>query len=189
MLHPFPEYVYGGFCMRIEEMPGCCTARVLVDFGQEGNSMYGRGGDYNVDQKELNKLLSFWKRYGIAYIIATLTERQTKGIQLLKDNGFEHTPFVEKPRHEDSKVAVFTLKLQEWEPKKVEEEVEVKKRECKWYAHRGGGAYLERITPGDRIAVKLRDGEIMSGTMNEFDWDWYGDSSDIIAYRKQEEQD
>lgn len=175
--------------MRITEMPGCCTARVLVDFGQERNSVYGWDGDQNVNQKELNKLLSFWKRYGIAYIIATLTESQTKGIQLLKDNGFEHTPFIEKPRHEYSKLSVFTLKLQEWEPKEVEEEVGVKKRECKWYAHRGGGAYLERITPGDRIAVKLRDGEIMSGTMNEFDWNWYGDSSDIIAYRKQEEQD
>jgi len=168
--------------MRITEMPGCCTARVLVDFGQERNSMYGWDGDQNVNQKELNRLLTFYKRYGIAYIIATLTESQTKGIQLLKDNGFEHTPFIEKPRHEDSKLSVFTLKLQEWEPKKVEEEV-------KWHTHRGGKAYLERITPGDRIAVKLRDGEIMFGTMHNFRWEWNGGQADIVAYRKQEEQD
>ena len=168
--------------MRIVEMPGCCTARVLVDFGQEGNSMYGWGGDQNVNQKELNKLLSFWKRYGIAYIIATLTESQTKGIQLLKDNGFEHTPFVEKLRHEDSKVAVFTLSLRKWKPKKEEEEVE-------WHTHRGGKAYLSRIKPGERVSVKLRDGEVMSGTIDEFDWGWYGHPSDIVGYRKQEEQD
>jgi len=166
--------------MRIVEMLGCCTAKVLVDFGQEGNSMYGRGGDYNVDQKELNKLLSFWKRYGIAYIIATLTESQTKGIQLLKDNGFEHTPFIEKPRHEDSKVAVFTLNLRKWKPKK---------EEGKWNVHRGGRAYLNRVGHGDRVAVKLRNGEIGYGTVGSFNWTWIGYPGDIVAYRKQEEQD
>lgn len=175
--------------MRITEMPGCCTARVLVDFGQERNSMYGRGGDHNVNQRELNKLLSFWKRYGIAYIIATLTERQTKGIKLLKDNGFEHTPFIEKPRHEDSKLSVFTLKLQEWEPKKVEEEVGVKKQECKWYVHRGGKTYLNRVGPEDRIVVMLRSGYIQFGIRDSLNWDWLGVQGDIVAYRKQEEQD
>lgn len=173
--------------MRIVDMPGCCTARVLVDFGQEDTSMYGLEGDHNVNQKELNKILGFWKRYGIAYIIATLTESQTKGIQLLKDNGFEHTPFIEKPNHEDTKVAVFTLNLRKWKPKKVGEEV--KKRVGKWYTHRGGGAYLERIRPGDGIVVRVRGGEILSGTMHNFRWEWYGDMGDIVAYRKQEEQD
>src|SRR5690554_6223015 len=166
--------------MRITEMPGCCTARVLVDFGQEENSIYGRGGDHNVNQKELNKLLGFWKRYGIAYIIATLTERQTKGIKLLKDNGFEHTPFIEKPRHEDTKLSVFTLKLQEWKPKE---------EEGKWYAHRGGSSYLNRIGPRDKIVVRLRSGDIRSGIRDSWNWDWFGVQGDIVAYRKQEEQD
>lgn len=173
--------------MRITEMPGCCTARVLVDFGQERNSMYGWDGDQNVNQKELNRLLTFYKRYGIAYIIATLTESQTKGIKLLKDNGFEHTPFIEKPRHEDSKLSVFTLKLQEWEPKKVEEEV--KKRGYKWYTHRGGKAYLNRVGPEDRIVVRLRGGETVNGLTHHFRWLWVGSLDDIVAYRKQEEQD
>lgn len=166
--------------MRIVSMPGCCTARVLVDFGQEGTSMYGEGGDHNVNQKELNKKLGFWKRYGIAYIIATLTESQTKGIQLLKDNGFEHTPFIEKPNHEDTKVAVFTLNLRKWKPKKVEEEV-------KWHIHRGGSAYLNRVGHGDRVAVKLRNGEIGYGTVGSFNWAWIGYPGDIVAYRKLED--
>lgn len=169
--------------MRIVDMPGCCTARVLVHFGQERNSVYGMDGEENVNQKELNRLLTYYKRYGIAYIIATLTENQTKGIQLLKDNGFKHTEFVEKPRHVDSKVAVFTLNLRRWEPK---EEGEVKER---WYPHRGGRAYLNRLGPWDRIVVRLRCGEIRHGTMANFDWNWYGDMGDIVGYRKQEEQD
>lgn len=173
--------------MRIMDMPGCCTAKVLVDFGQERNSMYGWDGEHNVNQKELNRLLTYWKRYGIAYIIATLTENQTKGIQLLKDNGFEHTEFIEKPRHEDSKVAVFTLNLRAWGPKKEKEEV--KKQDGKWYSHRGGSAYLNRIVPGDRIAVRLRSGEISFGDLAIFSWEWIGDMDDIVAYRKQEEQD
>lgn len=173
--------------MRIVEMPGCCTARVLVDFGQERNSMYGMDGEENVNQKELNKLLTYYKRYGIAYIIATLTENQTKGIQLLKDNGFEHTEFIEKPRHEDSKLSVFTLKLQEWEPKKVEEGVNGRKG--KWYVHRGGETYLLRLVAGDRVLVKLRDGDIAEDLMEHLDWSWDGSAGDIVAYRKQEEQD
>lgn len=173
--------------MRIVDMPGCCTAKVLADFGQERNSMYGWDGEKDVNQKKLNELLSYYKRYGIAFIIATLTENQTKGIQLLKDNGFTHTPFIEKPRHEDSKVAVFTLNLREWEPKK--EKKEVKEQVGKWYAHRGGSAYLDRIGPWDRIAVRMRSGEIRYGTMLEFSWVWYGNMGDIVAYIKQEEQD
>lgn len=172
--------------MRIVDMPGCCTAKVLADFGQERNSMYGWHGDENVNQKKLNELLTYYKRYGIAYIIATLTENQTKGIQLLKDNGFEHTEFVEKPRHEDSKVAVFTLNLRKWEPK---EEGEIKERSGKWYPHRGGRAYMNRLGPGGRIVVRLRCGEIRHGTMANFDWNWYGGIGDIVSYRKQEGQD
>lgn len=169
--------------MRIVDMPGCCTAKVLVHFGQERNSVYGMDGEENVNQKELNRLLTYYKRYGIAYIIATLTENQTKGIQLLKDNGFEHTEFIEKPRHEDSKVAVFTLNLRKWEPK---EEGETKER---WYTHRGGSAYLSRIKPGERIVVRFRGGGTSRGTVGSFNWKWYGDIGDIVSYRKQGGQD
>lgn len=163
--------------MRIVGMPGCCTASVLVEFGQERNAEFGLNpGDVN--QARLNELLEYRKRYGTAYVIATLTERQTDGIKLLKDNGFTHTEFIEKPRHEDSKVAVFTLNLREWEPKKVVGGGH------EWFIHRGGEKFRERVRMFETVEVIFRNGNSARNRVSELYWDHGLGDWDIVKYRR-----
>lgn len=37
--------------------------------------------------------------------------------------------------------------------------------------------------PDDRVQVKLRNGDISTGALNYWTWDYLGDDDDIISYR------
>lgn len=166
--------------MQIDTFPGCCTARVLVDFGQEHHSEFGARDPGDVTQRKMNQLMSYEKRCGIALVTAILTERQTKGLKLLLDNGFvQMTGWVEKEAHKDSKVALFVLDLSKWEEKKVEP-VE----EGVWIRNRGAVNPPKRAA-GKKVNVRFRNGVVSSNSVyaDGYVWEIHGSDYDIMAYK------
>lgn len=165
--------------MRIDVFPGCCTAKVLVDFGQEHHSEFGSRDPGDVTQRKMNQLMSYEKRCGIALVTAILTDRQSKGLKLLLDNGFvQMTGWIEKAAHKDSKVALFALDLNKWEEK--DEPVE----EVDWIRNRGTVKPPKRAD-GKRVIVRFRNGVVTtnSSCASDYVWEIYGGDYDIMAYK------
>lgn len=166
--------------MRISPFPGCCTARVLVDFGQEHHSEFGARDPGDVTQRKMNQLMSYEKRCGRALVTAILTERQSKGIKLLLDNGFvQMTGWIERAAHKDSKVALFALDLSKWEEKKVEPV-----GEASWIRNRGTVNPPKRAA-GKKVIVRFRNGVVTSYPERARNciWSIYGGDHDIMAYK------
>jgi hypothetical protein len=99
--------------------PGCCTARILVGFGQESNAG-GLARTYvnetveqikaGVDRLVRGHLIG--RHYGI--VSACLTSRQTRGIQALTELGFHSSGPKYKTGHRESQLLTFYVNPDEY---------------------------------------------------------------------------
>lgn len=102
--------------MRLEEFPGCCTARVLFDFGGSADAMH-RGGvihestlekEYDSVMEEYDVLADlddeedYDDAEGNAVMVATTTTEQEVANKFLEGKGFLRVGPYFKPKHPDT---------------------------------------------------------------------------------------
>lgn len=100
--------------VKVVSYPGCCTAKVLIGFGQERNA----GWDARVERvdsvekikEDVDKLVRGYmigSHHGV--VSACLTSRQTRGIQALTELGFHVSPAFKKTGHRESDLHTFYI--------------------------------------------------------------------------------
>lgn len=99
--------------MQFTPFPGCCTAKILIGFGQTNAAdhasiyAYGMHRHLTFEQKLSwlkEHLLMFAETKSIAIIFATTTTQQIEGISLLTQAGFTQTVQADKQAHRESKL-------------------------------------------------------------------------------------
>ncbi len=97
---------------KIESFPSCCTARVLVDFGE---SEVADWGDHEVTtatmKSSIKRQIESWRSYGIAMLTATTNNEQPTANKVLRDLGFKHSKWMSKDIHPETKVRLWWLPL------------------------------------------------------------------------------
>jgi hypothetical protein len=96
----------------VENFPCCCTARVLVDFGE---SEVSEGGAFRVSKndmkEEIQREINYYKKQGIAFLSATTNNEQKTANKVLKELGFKCTKWMSKNIHPETKVRLWWLPL------------------------------------------------------------------------------
>lgn len=161
--------------MNVRDFPGCCTAKVLTQFGQERAAEFRTGIPEDNTPENLQRILEGSKRGGMGMITAILTQNQTHGIELLEGAGFKNTGWVSKAAHPETKIALFYLSLEDWKPKNLGSE---------WIRNRGSESVPKKAR-GKRVIVRFRDGSktMMGSSAELFDWTVHGLDVDIMAYK------
>lgn len=161
--------------MKILSFPGCCTAGTLVQFGQETAAEFGVKVPKDNTPENLQERLALSKRMGMGIITAILTQNQTNGIALLKGAGFKSTGWVSKDGHPQTKIALFYLSLEDWEPSLVKEE---------WIRNRGSKSVPVKAR-GKRVVVRRRDGgeSALGEPSEDYCWVIKNVRSDIMSYK------
>lgn len=99
--------------------PGCCTAKILMGFGQERNAGWDarveRIDSVEVMKEQVDKLVRGYMigtHHGV--VSACLTSRQTRGIQALTELGFHASPAFKKTGHRESDLHTFYINPMEF---------------------------------------------------------------------------
>lgn len=99
--------------------PGCCTAKILLGFGQERNAGYDarveRIDSVEIIKEQVDKLVRGYmigSHHGV--VSACLTSRQTRGIQALTELGFHVSPAFKKTGHRESDLHTFYINPMEF---------------------------------------------------------------------------
>lgn len=161
--------------MNVKSFPGCCTTKVLVQFGQERAAEFRQEIPKDNTPENLERTLLSCKRMGYGMVTAILTQNQTHGIALLEEAGFKNTGWVSKAIHPETKIALFYLSLEDWKPKKAG---------SAWIRHRGSKSVPEKAK-GKRVIVRFRDGSrtVMGAEAERYDWTVDSQAGDIMAYK------
>lgn len=100
--------------MKNLDFPHCCTAKIIVDFGE---SAVAAGGNrpVTVDEitKYLQKTITSYKGYGYAMLVATTNTQQKSANKALANAGFEHTTWMKKTAHPETRVRLWWKQLNE----------------------------------------------------------------------------
>lgn len=160
--------------MRLMSYPGCCTAKILVEFGQERAAEFREEIPKDNTPENLERSLMSCKRMGYGLVTAILTNNQTHGIALLEGAGFKNTGWVSKDAHPENEIALFYLSLKDWKPQGAG---------SAWIRHRGSRSVPEKAR-GKRVVVRCRDGErsFVGRPAESLDWTRRGWGGDIMAY-------
>jgi hypothetical protein len=99
--------------MQLLEFPHCCTAKLIVDFGE---SDVAEGGDREVTYGEVRNYVqgqvqSFYNRQ-LAMIVATTNSQQTVANKVLEDLGFKHTKWMSKRQHPETRVRLWWKEIE-----------------------------------------------------------------------------
>lgn len=105
--------------VKVVSYPGCCTAKILIGFGQENNA----GWDARVERivtlekmkEDVDKAIRghlIGRHNGV--VSACLTSRQTRGIQALTELGFHASPSFYKTGHRESRLQTFYINPDEF---------------------------------------------------------------------------
>lgn len=115
--------------MKLEEMPGCCTARVLFDFGGSRHAMHRRykvtaeeleveykkateAYDIFVDEDEFTEdCWNFGAAAGNAVMVACTTTEQAVANEFLQSKGFLRAGPYKKPKHPETGLYLWWLPL------------------------------------------------------------------------------
>lgn len=103
--------------MQVLNFPGCCTAKVIVGFGEEASASYRADENYTDRSMalELNHLIrgpQIGTRMGS--VVVQLTSRQQRGIRVLTALGFASTVAQPKDNHSDTSLFTFTINPREY---------------------------------------------------------------------------
>lgn len=97
--------------MKILEFPHCCTAKILVDFGE---STIAEGGDREVTYDEVlsfvKEQMSAWYNKYLAVFTAITNSEQSVANKVLTDLEFEHSDWMSKTQHQETKIRLW------WKP-------------------------------------------------------------------------
>lgn len=161
--------------MNVEEFPGCCTARVLTHFGEEGEAEYSMRVPRDNTPSRLQDTLKNLKREGKGIVTAILTQNQGHGVALLEGAGFKSMGWVSKKAHPNNKIALFYLSLEDWEPSLVKEE---------WIRNRGSKSVPVKAR-GKRVVIRRRDGgePALGRPSEDYCWVIKNHRSDIMSYK------
>lgn len=91
--------------MRVEDVPGCCTAKMIVDFGV--------GLDVMGLVNEIVRMCNSIKANGNACALACTTSNQKAANKALRICGFTRSRWMSKKRHSETKLAVWTKVLED----------------------------------------------------------------------------
>lgn len=94
----------------IVSFPGCCTAKIIVDFGQSRASEYGsETPTYESLRMQVKDRIEFVKRVypGVPLITAITNSEQKIGNKVLRKLGFKGTKWLSKTQHPETKIKMW----------------------------------------------------------------------------------
>lgn len=99
--------------MKNLEFPHCCTASILVDFGE---SEVAEGGAKIYSVKEIEgyivaQLNSYYNAHMAAVVVTTNSE-QTRANAALRNLKFEHSTWMSKKQHRETKVRLWWKQIE-----------------------------------------------------------------------------
>ena len=98
--------------MQTLNMPHCCTAKVIVDFGE---SSVAEGGAHPITEEEISDYIkSSIKAYhkaGYATLIAITNDEQKTANEVLRKQGFKYSKWMKKRIHKETKMRLWWLPL------------------------------------------------------------------------------
>ena len=99
----------------LREFPYCCTAKVLVDFGETATS---EGGSWLASEENMRivikeELQSLWSE-GHALVAATTNNKQKTANKVLRSLGFKRTIWMRKKLHPETLVALWHLNMEKY---------------------------------------------------------------------------
>lgn len=94
--------------MQTLEFPHCCTAKLIVDFG-ESSIAEGGNGLYSLEQIEeyLEKQLHSWYNKSLALFTVITNNEQKVANKALRNLGFNHSKWISKEIHPETKVRLW----------------------------------------------------------------------------------
>jgi len=96
--------------MNIVDFPHCCTAHIMVDFGE---SYTAEGGAHSIKSSEIIKKLKFFcgmYNYHALFVATTNNQQKTANKTLLK-LGFSHSRWLSKKQHPNTKVRLWYISI------------------------------------------------------------------------------
>jgi len=94
--------------MKNLNFPYCCTACIIVGFGE---SDVAEGGPKNYSVKEIEGYiraqLNSYHNSGMAAVVVTTNDHQTKANTALRNLKFEHSTWMSKKQHRKTKVRLW----------------------------------------------------------------------------------
>jgi hypothetical protein len=94
--------------VELVNFPYCCTAKVLVNFGE---SEVAEGGDFYIEKKNVvdrvKARIKFCKDNGYAVVVATTNDEQTTTNEVLEELGFLSSDWMEKDEHPETMVKLW----------------------------------------------------------------------------------
>lgn len=92
--------------MRCKEFPHCCTAHVIVDFGE---SIIAEGGNHPITKDVIKAYIKMKARIydHHAFLTATTNNEQKTANKALAELGFKHSKWMIKEQHPQTKVRLW----------------------------------------------------------------------------------
>ena len=91
--------------MKIYDFPNCCTARIMLDFGDTWTSgMQTAKADFDKLEKDIDSNIRI---YGDNLLTAITNNQQTTINNLLRKYGFKHSTWMSKRTHSDTKLRLW----------------------------------------------------------------------------------
>ncbi len=92
--------------MKLSSFPGCCTARVLRDFGGTPLSSGCKG---KIENKEIRGWLEdrIRRSKGTNCLVVMTNSHQKNVNKILKELGFKHSDWMSKDQHPEAKIKLW----------------------------------------------------------------------------------
>ncbi len=120
--------------MQLREIPGCCTAKVIIDLGESKDSEFGFTTYTEAQIKEyVHKQLSSYYFKDKAMFTVFITKEQKRATKVLKEMGFQHSKWMKSKEH-NWPIRVYFISIQE-------------------YLSRKGAVYPRQFKEGDVVTI------------------------------------
>lgn len=102
-----------------KSFPHCCTAKIIMDFGE---SAVAEGGNFEVDPEELEhkivRKIEFYANedvFGetVALVTAITNTEQKTANKVLRKIGFKHSKWMDKKAHPETKIRLWWYHVKE----------------------------------------------------------------------------
>ena len=94
--------------MKSRPFPGCCTASILYDFG---GTILSQGEKGNIGAERIRNYLKKKAKDATGYdcLVVITNDKQKIANEILEDLGFEHSEWMSKIPHPESKIRLWWL--------------------------------------------------------------------------------